>query len=120
MIAEHHAQSFMQEMGRRMVGARRRARFVIDLEFDRHAGPRGAFVDYHVMDDEIAELLARVGDFGPESRTSDFAGVADLAAGVAVEWRLVEDQRSALACIERLDLDAVLDDCANDPLRPLG
>ena len=35
MIAEHHAQSFMQDVGRRMVGARRRARVVIDLKLDR-------------------------------------------------------------------------------------
>src|SRR5579864_4989313 len=72
------------------------------------------------MDDELAELLARVGDFGPKARGRDFADVADLAAGLAVERRLVEDQRSALARFQRLDLDAVLDDRANDALRPLG
>ena len=35
MIAKHDAQSLMQDMGRRMVGARRRARVVIDLKLDR-------------------------------------------------------------------------------------
>src|SRR5579863_7794519 len=72
------------------------------------------------MDDEVAELLARVGDFGPEAGRGNFADVADLAAGLAVERRLVEDQRSALARFQRLDLDAVLADRANDALRPLG
>ena len=35
MIAKHDAQSLMQDVGRRMVGARRRARVVIDLKLDR-------------------------------------------------------------------------------------
>ena len=35
MIAKHDAQGLMQDVGRRMVGARRRARGVIDLELDR-------------------------------------------------------------------------------------
>ena len=72
------------------------------------------------MDDKVAELLARVGDFGAKAGRGDFADVADLAAGLAVERRLVEDQRSALARIERLDLDAVLDDRADDALGGLG
>ena len=35
MIAKHDAQRLMQDVGRRMVGARRRARVVIDLKLDR-------------------------------------------------------------------------------------
>ena len=37
MIAKHDAQSFMQDVGRRMVGARRRAGGVIDFKLDRQA-----------------------------------------------------------------------------------
>ena len=72
------------------------------------------------MDDKVAELLARIGDFGAEAGRGDLADVADLAAGLAVERRLIEDQRSALARIERLDFDAVLDDRANDALGGFG
>ena len=120
MIAEHHAQSFVQNMGRRMIGARRRARLVIDGKLDREARTRGAADDGHVVNDEVAELLARVGDFGAEAGRADFADVADLAAGLAVERRLVEDERAALASLERRDLDPVLEDRADDALRGLG
>ena len=64
------------------------------------------------MDNEVAELLVRAGNFGAEAGRGDFADVADLAARLAVEWRLVEDQRSPLARAERLDFDAVLNDRA--------
>ena len=68
MIAEHHAQRLMQNVGRRMVGARRRAGVVIDLKLDRHAGARRALDDRHVVDDEVAELLARIRHFGAKVR----------------------------------------------------
>ena len=95
MIAEHDAQGLVQNMGRRMIGARRRARVVIDFQLDRQAEARRALDDRDVMDDEVAELFARVRDFGAEAGRGDLADVADLAAGLAVERRLVEDQRSA-------------------------
>src|SRR5580693_3680839 len=72
------------------------------------------------MDDKVAEFLARVGNFGAEARRGDFADVADLAARLAIKRRLIEDQRSALARIERFDFDAVLDDRAYDALGGLG
>ena len=97
MIAEHEAQRLMQDMGRRMVGAGRRAGGVIDREFDRHAGAGRALDDRDIMDDEVAELFAGVAALRAEVVGGDFADVADLAAGLAVERRLVEDQRSALA-----------------------
>src|SRR6202046_368753 len=68
------------------------------------------------MHDEVAEFLARVGHFGAKAGRGDFPDVADLAAGLAVERRLVEDQRPALARIERLDFNAILDDRAYDAL----
>ena len=74
----------------------------------------------HVVDDEVAELLARIRDFGAEAGRDDFADVADLAAGLAVEGRLIEDERTAFARLELLDLDAVLDDRANDALGGFG
>src|SRR5262249_45284943 len=50
----------------------------------------------------------------------NFADVADLSAGLAVEGRLIEDQRSPFARLEPLDLDAILDDRLNHAFRALG
>ena len=96
------------------------ARGVIDCKLDRHAGARRPLDDRDLVDEEVAELLARVDDGGAEAGRGDFADVADLAAGLAVERRLVEDQRALLARLEPLDLDAVLDDRAIDALGGLG
>ena len=60
VIAENQAQRLMQDVGRRMVGARRRAGVMIDRKLDRHAGARRALDDRDVVDDEVAELLARI------------------------------------------------------------
>ena len=72
------------------------------------------------MDDKVAQLLARIGDFGAKAGSCDLADVADLAAGLAVERRLIEDQRSAFAGIQLPDLNAILDDRANDAFGGLG
>src|SRR5580704_1567903 len=72
------------------------------------------------MDDKVAKFLARVGHFGAKPGRGDFADVADLAAGLTVERRLIEDQRPAFARREFFDLDAVLDDRAYDALGGLG
>ena len=94
MIAEHEAQRLVQDMGRGMIGADRGARGVIDRELDRQPDARRALDDRDLMDDEIAELLLRVGDRGAKAGRGDLADVADLAAGLAVERRLVEDERA--------------------------
>ena len=120
VVAEHEAQRLVQDVGRRMVGARRGPRRVIDGELDRQADPRGAVDDRDVVDDEVAELLARVAHDGAEARPGDLADVADLAAQLAVERRLVEDERALLAGLEPVDLDAVLDDGADDAFGRLG
>ena len=72
------------------------------------------------MNDEVAELLARVGDLRAEAGRGDFADVADLPASLAVERRLVEDQRAALASLQRLDFDAILEDRADHALGAFG
>ena len=87
----------MQDVRRRMIGARRRARIVIDLKLDPPGLACRALDDYDVMDDEIAKLLARVGDFGAKAGRGDFADIADLAAQFAIKRRLIEDERSAFA-----------------------
>ena len=88
-----------------MVGAGRRAGGMIDVKLDRHAGNRRALDDRDVVDNEVAELLASVNDFGAETGRGDFTDVADLPASLAVERGLIEDQRSPLAGAEPLHFD---------------
>ena len=81
------------------VAERRR---VVDRELDRHADPRAFPRRPILMDDEVAELLLRVGDRGADAGRRHLADVADLAAGLAVERRLVEDEPALLAGFQRL------------------
>ena len=79
--AEHLAQRLVQQVRRRVVGARRRAARMIDLELDGLAGLEAALLDLAEVHEQIAELLLRVGD--AEQRAlgaADHALVADLAA----------------------------------------
>jgi hypothetical protein len=64
VIAERHAQSFVQKMRRRVIGANAEASGVIDLQFERLADSELALFDDDVMDEEIAKLLACFGDAG--------------------------------------------------------
>src|SRR5690606_33135504 len=71
--------------------------------------------------EEVTELLLRIGD--PEQRavrTADDARIADLAAGFAIERRLIENQSRLLPLLQMLDGPRILDDAADDPLRRLG
>ena len=60
------------------------------------------------MHEQIAGLLLRVGDAEAHAVAAQHAGVADLAAGLRVERRLVQHDRAALARLQAVDLLAVL------------
>ncbi len=120
MVAEHHAQRLVQQMGRGMVGADRRARLVIDLQLQRHADLQRPLLHFDFVDEEVAELLLGVEDARAKSRRGDHADVADLAARLAVERRLIEDEPARLADGERGDLGAVADQRGRDALGDLG
>ena len=79
-----------------------------------------ALFDDDVVDEEIAELLARVDDAARTPAPTIVAGIADLAAGFAVERRLVEDQRALLAGVQRFDFGAVLENGQRDAFGDLG
>ena len=57
VIAEHLAQRLVQQMGRRVIGADRGARRVIDLELQRGADIQRPLLDLDLVNDEIAELF---------------------------------------------------------------
>ncbi len=94
MAAEHALERGMQQMCRRMIGARGAAAFADDAQFDRFAQPEfatGLAHDVHMQ----AVLLFRVGDgtlraLGREHR----ALIADLTAGFAIERCLVGEDES--------------------------
>ena len=103
VIAEHLAQRLVQQMGRRVVGADGRAALVIDDQLQRLVELQRAVLHRDVMDEEIAELLLGAGDAHPRALALHHAGIADLAAGFAVERRLVEDHEAGLAGLELRD-----------------
>ena len=110
VLAQHLAQRFVQEMGRGVVGAGRGAARVIDVEIDHLADLHRAALERADMEEEAVELLLRVldGEAGAV-RAGDDPAIADLAAGLGIERRLVDDDGAALAGLQRLDALAVLD-----------
>src|SRR5439155_13780217 len=78
------------------------------------------FLDRAGMHKNVARLLLRVGNAHAHPLAGHYAGVADLTAGLAVERGLIDENRAALALIERGDLLAVLHQRGNDALCLLG
>ena len=109
VIAEHLAQRLVQQMRGGMVAA--------DAPSGARDRPRAAARSptlsvpcstLTMMREQVAGLLLRVGDARRARRRAVIvAGVADLAAGLAVERRLVEHHRAALAGFQLGDLLAV-------------
>ena len=101
----------MQQVGRGMVAPDRCAPPAVHPELDRVAHRQRAFLQPREMDMQVAELLLRVGD-GEDGAARNCHGpaVADLAAGLAVERRLVRDNQDlAAGLVEALDLLAARD-----------
>ena len=89
-------------------------RVVIHHQLDTVAGLEGALLDHTDVDEQIAQLLLRVGN--AEQRVLgplDDALVADLAAGLAVKGSLVQHQRRLVPRLQARDLLAVLQDCTD-------
>ena len=69
---------------------------------------------------EIARLLLGIGDAEAHALAHHYAGVADLAAGFAIERGLVDDHGAVLALAERRDLLAVFHQRRHHALGDLG
>ncbi len=121
VVAEHLAQRLVQKMRRRVVGADGRAAFAIDFQIDCLAVLEAAALDGAEVHEQPASLLLRVGDAEQRALGAlDDALVADLAAGLAIERRLVDDDRRLIARLQRLGFLAALhqrDDLARRALR---
>src|ERR1044072_6031998 len=103
-----------------MVPADRGAACVIDLERPRQADLERALLHLSGVDKEIASLLLRVTHSEADAIGLHRAGVADLAAGLAVERRLVDDHGTGFASFELGNFLAVAHQARDDALRGLG
>ena len=97
----------MEEVRRRVVPARRAAGVVVDVLLDDLANGERALLEGAAERDDARDGLLRVVDRHAHALGDDHAAVADLAAGLAVEGRAVEDHPSALPLFHSLDRLAV-------------
>src|SRR5262249_60647926 len=97
----------------------RAATTMIHFERKRGADRERALLDRAGMRKQIA-LLGRIGDAEAHAVRGHHAGVANLAAGFAIERALVEDNDATLALAERLDLLAVLHQRRHDTFGRFG
>ncbi len=117
MVAKHLPQCLVQQMRRRVIGADRRTPDMIDFEQQCRTRLQRALFHRADMHEEIAGLLLGVGDTKPHAFAGHHAGIADLAAGLRIERRLVQNDGAGLAGLEAFDLLAVLHESAAPRLR---
>src|ERR1700736_463496 len=106
-------------MGRRTIGTNRLPAFVIDNQLKGKPEADLAFFDQSFVNKQIAEFLLGIVDTEANAACTHDTGVADLAAGFAIERCLIEDDGSGLARAENRDLLTVLEDRGDKPLRAL-
>ena len=98
MRAEAAAQRLVQQVGRAVMGADRRAAGVVHLRLHGLADTRLARLHGAEMHEDVAELPLRVGHSDAQpAGAGQHAGIADLAARFAVERRLVQHHRDGRA-----------------------
>ncbi len=93
VVAEAAAQGLVQQMRRRVVGADVGAPDMIHFGQHRRTGRDLAFGYAADMDEQVAQLLLRIGDVDAEAGAADGAGIAHLPAALGIERRLVEHDR---------------------------
>src|SRR5664279_3377688 len=107
-------------MRRRMVAPDRAAADVVDFERQRLAHLEGALLNFALMHEQVAGLFLGVGDGKLHAVGGHRPDVADLTPRLAIERRLVENNRAGFASIEFGDLLSVADKRCDDALRSLG
>ena len=80
---------------------------MVHFEFKRHAGFQHTLLDGDEMHVKIANLLLRVADAQLRALAAHRAGIANLPAGLGVEWRLVHHHCADVTLVERRDFLAV-------------
>ena len=107
VLAQMPPQRGMQQVGRGVGAADAVAAGDVDRQLDRVAHGERAAVQRADMDEQVAQPLLRVGHRDHGVADADGAGVADLAAGFAVERGLVGDHhdRAGLGALDRPAVD---------------
>jgi hypothetical protein len=114
VLAEHLPQRCVDQMGGRVVGARRRAARVINRQRHASANVEAASFDNAHMHEYVAELLLRVGDAKHGTLSAlDNASVAMLAAALAIKGCLIDDDGALVAFGKRRHGLAAFDKCAH-------
>lgn len=102
VVAQYLAQRGMQQVGRGVVERGGLAYRGVDLGLDRAADAQVAPGD-HAMVQVRAASLGGIAHVEAHASRLEVATVADLAAGLGVERRLVEDHDALLALLQALD-----------------
>src|SRR5689334_4421222 len=103
MLAEHRAQSPVQEVRRRVVPPRRRASRVIDLEANPLHDRDRALLDKPLVHDEPRERPLRIRHANTTTVSADFSTVTNLPTALRVERRLLDDELDAIPRLRAID-----------------
>src|SRR3954467_14952692 len=92
------------------------------VHFEQQRSPRleRALLQRAKMHEQIAGLLLGIGHAKPRTFAAHHAAIADLAAGLGVKRRLIENDRSGFAWFVAFYLVAVFAQRRNDPFGALG
>ncbi len=93
---------------------------MIDFERNRLAARNLALLDGGMVNEQAAPLLLRVGHAQNRLVGPDRAGIAHLAAGFAIERRLVDDEGDGIALSCGFHRSAILDERQGDALGLFG
>src|SRR5258708_7213943 len=94
-------------MRRGVMGADRAPPGMIAFELQRRARLQRALLHVTEVHEQIARLLLGIGDTKPHALAGQHAGVANLAAGLRIKRRLVQNDGAGLASLEAFDIFAV-------------
>src|SRR5690348_4111628 len=106
-------------MGRRVVAADLLPALSVDLRLRRLAGADEPLGDRALVDEEVRRRLARVVDPDYAGVGANPAGIADLAARLAVKRRAVEDDLDILSGLRLLDRAIRAEQGDDRPFGPL-
>ncbi len=110
MISQNVAQSPMEQVGYRMVGADPCPVVAINFKTCNIAGFYGSFNHFAAVNNHAVDFLFGVSHFNGETVAFDQSDIADLTAGFTVKGGLVGNQIK-FAVVNLFNLLSVLDQC---------
>ncbi len=108
VVAEHFAQRLVQQVGGRVVAHDALAGQHVDLGGDAVADRDGAGLDDAVVAEDGGLDLLRILDGEDAMHRLQHAAIADLAAGLGVERRVVKNDDAHFALVQLVDRSTVL------------